>query len=68
MDVLFAGFITVSSMIAKKDSKECFQIDICACKKNICRVFPSTCIPEGWKIEDFTKCEFQPRKMKIPMH
>jgi hypothetical protein len=68
MDVLIAGFIAVSANLASSRNEKCFQIDICACKKDECRVFPTTCIPKGWKIEDFTRCENKPDKIKIPMH
>ncbi|MDQ7055384.1 MAG: hypothetical protein Q9M89_02350 [Persephonella sp.] len=49
-------------------SRDCFHINICACRENRCMIFPTTCVPENWKIEDFTKCENRPDRIKIPTH
>ncbi|WP_456465501.1 hypothetical protein [Persephonella sp.] len=68
MELLTAGWIAVSTNVFSQKDKNCFQIEICACKRNECMVFPSTCVPEGWKIEDFTKCETKSNKINIPMH
>ena len=68
MDFIIAGWITVSTNIFSKKDKNCFQIDVCACNRDKCMIFPTTCIPKNWKIEDFTKCETKPDKINIPMH
>ena len=68
MDILISAFVLLSANIQTSENKDCFQIDVCACRGNSCMVFPTTCVPENWKIEDFTKCENRPDKIKIPTH
>ncbi|WP_457639505.1 hypothetical protein [Persephonella sp.] len=68
MELLTAVLVSVHTSLASQKNQECFQIDVCACRKNRCMVYPTTCIPEGWKIEDFTKCEGKSKKIQIPMH
>ncbi|NPA16783.1 MAG: hypothetical protein GXO05_03455 [Aquificae bacterium] len=68
MEILMAVLINVHTVIASDRQKDCFRISVCACRENRCMVYPTTCVPEGWKIEDFTKCETSPKTIKIPMH
>jgi hypothetical protein len=68
MRVLAVLIVLMSGLTYAQEKKECININICACKDKKCMIFPSTCLPEGWKYSDFEKCENKDTKIKIPMH
>ncbi|WP_457621045.1 hypothetical protein [Persephonella sp.] len=67
LSIVFTLFFT--EIKAEEDkNKNCVEIEVCACKDEKCMIFPTTCLPEGWKYKDYEKCEDKESKVKIPMH
>ncbi|WP_456400115.1 hypothetical protein, partial [Persephonella sp.] len=64
--VMFVIFLNEAK--AEDNKKDCVEIEICGCKDKKCMIFPTTCLPEGWKYQDYKKCEGKEDKIKIPMH